>query len=67
MNPSDKESRLQDEIDANLKKVYDDVLNEEIPDRFTQLLQRLRESDRSGPASDADQSGAKAGQTGSEE
>ena len=35
-------SKLQDEIDQNLKRVYDDALKEEIPDRFKKLLEQLK-------------------------
>ncbi|GFE66114.1 NepR family anti-sigma factor [Litoreibacter roseus] len=34
-------------IDQNLKKVFDDVLNEELPDRLTNLLAQLRASENS--------------------
>ena len=30
------------EIDENLRKVYENVLNEEVPDRFKKLLNQLR-------------------------
>lgn len=30
------------EIDENLRKAYEELLNEELPDRFQQLLQKLR-------------------------
>lgn len=36
-------SRLKQQIDENLKRVYQDALNEEVPDRFKQLLERLKE------------------------
>jgi Anti-sigma factor NepR len=35
-------SKLQHEIDQNLKRVYDEALNEEIPDRFKKLLEQLK-------------------------
>lgn len=35
-------SKLQDEIDQNLKRVYDEALKEEIPDRFKKLLEQLK-------------------------
>lgn len=38
-------SRLRDQIDENLKRVYDDALKEEVPDRFKQLLEQLRQKD----------------------
>lgn len=36
---------LSREIDSNLRKVYEDVLNEEVPDRFKELLNQLRSED----------------------
>ncbi|MFU8882600.1 MAG: NepR family anti-sigma factor [Rhodobacterales bacterium] len=30
------------QIDENLKRVYEDALNEDVPDRFKDLLARLR-------------------------
>lgn len=30
------------QIDANLKRVYDEALEQEVPDRFTQLLAQLK-------------------------
>lgn len=32
-------------IDQNLKKVYDDLAGEEIPDRFKDLLAKLKQQD----------------------
>lgn len=39
---------LQQQIDDNLKRVYDETLKEDIPDRFKKLLEQLRhkEGDR---------------------
>ncbi|WP_153010463.1 NepR family anti-sigma factor [Falsirhodobacter sp. alg1] len=31
------------QIDENLKRVYDEALEQEVPDRFAQLLAQLRE------------------------
>ena len=33
------------EIDENLKRVYQAALTEDVPDRFTQLLAKLREKE----------------------
>ncbi|MFU8862646.1 MAG: NepR family anti-sigma factor [Rhodobacterales bacterium] len=33
---------LKKQIDENLKRVYQDVLQEDVPDRFKDLLERLR-------------------------
>ncbi|MCL7465184.1 NepR family anti-sigma factor [Phaeovulum sp. NW3] len=35
-------ARLKEQIDENLKRVYEEALNEEIPDRFKQLLAQLK-------------------------
>jgi len=34
-----------DAIDENLKRVYDDMLNQEVPDRFKDLLAQLKAQD----------------------
>lgn len=47
MTRDNKDSRLQQEIEANLKRAYDDVLHEDVPDRFTQLLAQLKQTDGS--------------------
>jgi hypothetical protein len=41
---------LDKQIDDNLRRVYSDTVNEPLPDRFTQLLQRLRDEETSGAA-----------------
>lgn len=33
------------EIDENLKRVYQEALSDEVPDRFTKLLAELREKE----------------------
>jgi hypothetical protein len=35
-------ARIQKEIDENLKRVYQDALKEEVPERFKLLLQQLK-------------------------
>jgi hemerythrin-like domain-containing protein len=35
-------SRVKDQIDENLKRVYNDALKEEVPDRFKELLAQLK-------------------------
>ncbi len=40
-------SNLEQAIESNLKKVYEDIANQDVPDRFTQLLNQLREADKS--------------------
>jgi len=41
-----KKTRISQQIDENLKRVYDDLLNEQVPDRFAQLLAQLKERER---------------------
>jgi hypothetical protein len=41
-----KKARLSDQIDENLKKVYEDLLKEEVPDRFKRLLAQLKEKEQ---------------------
>lgn len=36
---------LQQQIDQNLKRVYEETLKEEVPDRFKELLDRLRQKE----------------------
>ncbi|AHM05129.1 hypothetical protein roselon_02831 [Roseibacterium elongatum DSM 19469] len=33
---------MDEQIDENLKRVYDDVLNEAVPDRFLDLIAQLK-------------------------
>ena len=35
-------SKVHEEIDRNLKRVYEEALNQEIPDRFKKLLEQLK-------------------------
>lgn len=43
---SSQKKTSQMQIDENLKKVYQEVLEDEIPDRFRDLLAQLRQQDR---------------------
>lgn len=45
MTQDKKTSRTQREIDENLKRAYDDVLNQKVPDRFTDLLAQLKKAE----------------------
>lgn len=47
MNDKQKSARLMRQIDENLRKVYEEAVENDIPDRFQQLLQRLKEQDKS--------------------
>lgn len=35
----------KDQIDESLKRVYNDMLEDDVPDRFEDLLRKLREQD----------------------
>jgi len=48
MTQDNPKSRLKEQIDQNLKRVYEDVLKEEVPDRFKDLLAQLRQKDHKG-------------------
>ncbi len=37
--------RRRDMIDENIRRVYEDLLEDEVPDRFKKLLDQLREQD----------------------
>lgn len=39
-------------IDDNLKRVYNDMLTEEVPDRFLNLLDQLKQQDQAKSSSD---------------
>ncbi len=43
-------SRIKDQIDANLKRIYDDITKEEVPERFRLLLEQLRTKSLEEPA-----------------
>lgn len=42
MADSKGKSRLHQQIDENLKRVYEEALSEDVPDRFKDLIARLR-------------------------
>ena len=45
MKTGKKKSNVDQQIDENLRRVYDDALNENVPDRFTDLIRQLKESE----------------------
>ncbi|WP_308916363.1 NepR family anti-sigma factor [Jannaschia sp. LMIT008] len=45
MDTDDENPKVDKLIDANLKRVYDSVLQEDIPDRFAQLLSQLEKGE----------------------
>ncbi len=36
---------MQQQIDENLKRVYEEALEQQVPDRFAQLLEQLRQKE----------------------
>lgn len=42
MKNKDEASKIQALIDENLKRVYQESLDEQVPDRFQELLEQLR-------------------------
>ena len=45
-----EKSNIDRQIDENLKRVYDDALKEDLPDRFAELIAKLKsgEADQHG-------------------
>ncbi|WP_167766882.1 NepR family anti-sigma factor [Jannaschia formosa] len=46
MNEQQPKARTDVEIDENLRRVFRQMEESSLPDRFTDLLQQLREKDR---------------------
>ena len=42
MTHGKKTSRIDEAIDQNLRRAFEEVVNEKVPDRFTALLDELR-------------------------
>ncbi|MBV0913685.1 NepR family anti-sigma factor [Anianabacter salinae] len=38
-----EKSNIRRQIDENLRRVYDETVTEDVPDRFVQLLQQLKQ------------------------
>lgn len=47
MTQNSNTSRTQREIDENLKRAYDDMIKQKVPDRFTDLLAQLKNAEAS--------------------
>lgn len=47
MAPKPQDQRLEREIDQNLRRVYQRLLEEEVPERFLDLIARLRDQNES--------------------
>lgn len=48
-----RDKALDREIDENLKKAFDQLASEPVPDRFTELLKQLKEKGPAAAAADA--------------
>ncbi len=42
----DNKPTVERQIDENLRRVYQQMVEESVPDKFMQLLQQLKEQDR---------------------
>ncbi len=45
MTQDPKKSEVERDIDENLRKVYREMVDQEVPDRFRDLLDQLRQSE----------------------
>ena len=45
MSKKDTSSKFEQEIDKNLKRAFDDIAQQDLPSRFTDLLDQLRAQD----------------------
>ncbi|MCB1338211.1 MAG: transcriptional regulator [Maritimibacter sp.] len=45
MKQTNDKAKLQAQIDENLKRVYQEALDERLPDRFQELLEQLRDKE----------------------
>jgi hypothetical protein len=52
MPESNPKSKIKDQIDENLRRIYDETLNEQIPDKLTVLLEQLRRKVLHSPEND---------------
>lgn len=41
-----RRAEIEKQIDENLRRVYEQEVNNDVPDRFVALLQQLREQDK---------------------
>lgn len=39
-------NKTSDQIDDNLRRVYEDALSQQVPERFMELIEQLRQSDK---------------------
>lgn len=53
MKPQTRKADVDAQIDANLKRAFEDLANEPVPDRFTDLLNQLRSGGAAQAKADA--------------
>jgi len=53
MADSNPKSTIRQQINENLRRIYDETLNEQLPDKLTQLLDQLRQK-TAQPGADVD-------------
>lgn len=61
MSDKDRKSRMEEQIDDNLRRVYAQASEEDVPERFLKLLERLRNQESgqdSGQQTPGDGSGS---------
>jgi hypothetical protein len=49
---------MEEQIDDNLRRVYAQAVEQDVPERFLRLLDELRKKDRDTRGTDAPESGA---------
>jgi len=52
MSESGAKSKIRGQIDENLKRIYDETLNQQVPDKLLQLLNKLRQKSSQSDAED---------------
>ena len=48
------QARVNEQIDANLKRVYREIVGDDVPDRFRLLLEQLRGQDEAAAPQDGE-------------
>ena len=57
MTQQRRKSRLTQQIDENLRRVYSETAQEPVPDRFAELLEKLRQQEKSEGAAHKEKDG----------
>lgn len=55
MKKASPTKRGYDEIDESLRRAFEEVVNEGVPDRFSDLLKRLKEGEEATRPGDGDE------------